>query len=378
MKINAFIFLLLSICSDCYSQKLDSLLGPVKNIREKVIFLTNKENPNIIYDSDYGHYGFLGPESSVARFKNLWYDTYFSYYINRDSRYDRKQRLIRDDWFYKNGILVSSFQYLYDDQDRLIVRKDSTGFSVELETHYWEDDKHETVIHKDYSHQYFSFDYYKYDENKNLILFRSIDRYGDIDQKKYEYDENGNLITRISIIPSFWNDIEKKHEAVVNKFVDNVYTDFSAEYNDNGRLIKVSNYEIENNDLSKGIIKDYEEIYHYDKERLTHMETRHVLAFGNVSLGIQEYDEKERILKLSRYYNSKEDLQSQIVYDYDGDLIVGLKITETEFPSNNLIVIEVVFDYKFDDEGNWIEISKVVDGKELYKWIRNIEYYSDP
>lgn len=35
----------------------------------------------------------------------------------------------------------------------------------------------------------------------------------------------------------------------------------------------------------------------------------------------------------------------------------------------------VIFKYKFDKKGNWTEIIKNVDGKDLYKWIREIKYY---
>ena len=52
-------FLLLSLMSiNAKSQILkDSLYGNVKRLSEKVIFLTKKENPQLIYYQDYGHSG---------------------------------------------------------------------------------------------------------------------------------------------------------------------------------------------------------------------------------------------------------------------------------------------------------------------------------
>ena len=37
----------------------DTLYGKVKEIREKVIFLTEIENPQLLYYDDYGHSGFM-------------------------------------------------------------------------------------------------------------------------------------------------------------------------------------------------------------------------------------------------------------------------------------------------------------------------------
>ena len=36
---------------------------------------------------------------------------------------------------------------------------------------------------------------------------------------------------------------------------------------------------------------------------------------------------------------------------------------------------EIIFKYKFDKHNNWIECIKNVDGKDLYLWKREIEYY---
>ena len=36
---------------------------------------------------------------------------------------------------------------------------------------------------------------------------------------------------------------------------------------------------------------------------------------------------------------------------------------------------EIIFKYKFDKQKNWTEIIKNVNGNDLYKWVREIQYY---
>lgn len=42
---------------------------------------------------------------------------------------------------------------------------------------------------------------------------------------------------------------------------------------------------------------------------------------------------------------------------------------------NNLKPTEIIFKYKFDKQKNWTEIIKNINGKDLYKWVREIKYY---
>lgn len=38
----------------------DTIFGKIKRVREKVVFLTEKENHQLFYYDDYGHSGFMG------------------------------------------------------------------------------------------------------------------------------------------------------------------------------------------------------------------------------------------------------------------------------------------------------------------------------
>jgi hypothetical protein len=57
-----FIFLFVTSIAKSQTFPKDSLYGNVKRIREKVIFLTEIENLQLLYYDDYGHSGFMGPE----------------------------------------------------------------------------------------------------------------------------------------------------------------------------------------------------------------------------------------------------------------------------------------------------------------------------
>ena len=48
-------------------------------------------------------------------------------------------------------------------------------------------------------------------------------------------------------------------------------------------------------------------------------------------------------------------------------------ISKIEFFDNENC-FEVTFRYRFDENNNWIEIIKNVNGKDLYMWKREIEY----
>ncbi|WP_318640248.1 hypothetical protein [Flavobacterium ardleyense] len=106
-----FFFFTISILSAQDLPK-DSIVGNVKSVREKVIFLTEKENPQMLYDSDYGHSGFMGPKSTVAKFLTLWYSTPYSYFINYERFYLPNRIIDRENWFGKKGELINSYRYI--------------------------------------------------------------------------------------------------------------------------------------------------------------------------------------------------------------------------------------------------------------------------
>ena len=94
MKYLFSIFILISFCVK--SQKFqDTIIGNPKYVREYVSFLTEKQNPQFFYNSDYGHEGFLGNEFTKKEFKEIWFNYDFVYYINYEKNINFNNRCFR-------------------------------------------------------------------------------------------------------------------------------------------------------------------------------------------------------------------------------------------------------------------------------------------
>lgn len=85
----------------------------------------------------------------------------------------------------------------------------------------------------------------------------------------------------------------------------------------------------------------------------------------------KEYDQKNVIIKEANTtlnHSNPSDDKKQFVYNSKGEL--SKLIVKT--PNNKF---GVKFEYKYDDSNNWIEQSKYVNGRKLFIWKREIEYY---
>ncbi|REE07657.1 YD repeat-containing protein [Winogradskyella pacifica] len=159
-KTNLILAFSLMWFSFSFGQQKDTIYGKVKSIREKVIFLTQRENPRLFeIDGDYGHSGFMGPESTISRFKNIWYSTNFCYYINYERHYNENGLLIEDIWYDKKDSLENYYRYEYDKQDRRVRKIDSLYDLVYIDTHYYERDKHETIISQNSDLDFYNYRY---------------------------------------------------------------------------------------------------------------------------------------------------------------------------------------------------------------------------
>ncbi|HFK5569451.1 TPA: hypothetical protein ACG0AO_001243, partial [Elizabethkingia meningoseptica] len=81
------------------------------------------------------------------------------------------------------------------------------------------------------------------------------------------------------------------------------------------------------------------------------------------------YDKNKRVVEK---YCCDKDLSKAIIVEklkYNGNQILSLNYTEDK---KNY---KVNFRYKYDQNNNWTEIIKNVDGKDLFKWVREIKYY---
>lgn len=107
--------------------------------------------------------------------------------------------------------------------------------------------------------------------------------------------------------------------------------------------------------------------YKYKDDQLIRKKTTY--RTGMESFDHYVYDESGRI---SERYCCEENISKAMIiekYKY-----LNNEICETEYTGENKRYL-ISFKYKYDENMNWIEIIKNVDGKDLYKWIREIEYY---
>ncbi len=358
-----------------YGQQKDTIYGKVKFIREKVIFLTERENPKLFeIDGDYGHSRFMGAESTISRFKSIWYSTNFCYYINYERHYNENGLLIEDIWYDKKDSLQNYYRYEYDKQNRLIRKTDSLYDLVYIDTHYYERNRHETIISQNSDLDFYNYRYKRYDANGKLIRQKSIDEYGTIDEYIFKYNDSGKLLYRIYKNPNSYRKVgERSWSWGVQDTIGNIYKDLVNKYDKSNRLVEKKTYGLNSDGDHKGTELREHKIYKYNNNNLV----QEIRGFSSNRPYYTNYEyDKENRLKKKYYYSEKESDTTCIEkYDYQDDKIRFLEYTEEHWPSKELKTYKIEFVYKYDSNGNWNEIVKKVDGKELYKWIRQIEYY---
>lgn len=361
--------------SASYSQQKDTIYGRIKRIREKVIFLTEKENPQQIYYDDYGHSGFMGPKSTIYRFHDIWCSTEFCYYINYERYFDKKRRIIKDIWYGKKDSLEEAYIYKYDKKGRLIQKIDSSKYSVGFENHYYTNEKHENIIDQNFEYGFFIHRYKRYDDDGKLIRLKSYDDYGVTDEYIYRYNEKGKLLYRIYKNPNTWKKTgEKSWSFGAHDSMGTIYKDYVNEYDELNRLIKTQRFSLSKADENhKEPILYKQIIYKYDNDVLT----TKIKSYSSEEATYKHfvYDSKGRLIENYCCSENKKNAKRIEKYIYQDDEIITLYYTKELPYTNEIKTFKIDFQYKYDDKGNWIEIIKTVDGIERYKWIRKLEYY---
>ncbi|MDO9260792.1 MAG: hypothetical protein Q7U08_02465 [Flavobacteriaceae bacterium] len=367
------IFLLFSF-SILFSQQNDTIYGKVKKIREKVIFLTQKENPQLLYNDDYGHSGFMGPESTISKFHNTWYTSDLCYYINYERDFDEKGRIVKDIWYTKKDSFMDSFKYKYNKKDRLVRKIDSSKYAVTTETHYYNNYEDENIIYENIEYGFFSHIYKKYKDGK-VIHSKKYNEDGTVDEYIYHYNNKEKLSYRIYKNPNKWKKIsERSWSYGVQDSVGTIYKDLINEYDDNNRIIKTQTYDLyEDDDNHENPVLTDQTIYKYKGDKISTINKFY--SSGKSTFYNFIYDKENRLIEK---YCCDENISNAIIiekYNYKGNKIISLDYSEESFPTNEIKNHKIKFEYINDDYGNWVEMIKKVNGVDLYKWIRKIEYY---
>lgn len=372
------IFILLFITSIVKSQNIpkDTLYGNVKRIKEKVIFLTTIENPQILYYSDYGHSGFMGPESTISRFHDIWYSSNFCYYLNYERFFNPKRKIIKEYWYGKKDNFMNSYRYFYDKKERLIKTIDSSEYSIYTRNHYFKefgDYVDESIIYENLEHNFFSHNYKKY-KNGKIIRTKSFDEYGIIRENINHYNEFGKLDYSIYKNPNSWKKLEGNSSSYgVQDSIGITYKNLINEYDKKNRIIKTLAFDLDHDKNSNDVIQTGETINIYEGDNL-------ITTFTSNKKGYHtyynfRYNKSNQLI--AKYCCEKDISNAKIIekYKYKNNTISNLTYEEESFETKKMIKYTVLYSYKYDTNKNWIEIIKTVDGVKLYKWIREIEYY---
>lgn len=356
-----------------FSQQKDTIIGNVKNLREKVIFLTEKENPQLLYYDDYGHSGFMGPESTILRFENIWFSTEFCYFINYKRNFDRNGKILEDIWFTKKDSMMETYKYQYDKENRLIRKIDSSQYAVGTETHYYTNKFHENIIYEHFEYKIFSYNYKRYDEQGKLIRSKSYDDYGNTDEYIYKYNDDGQLLYRIYKNPKSWRKSgERSWSYGVQDSVGTIYKDLINKYDYDNRLISSQNFNLYEDDNHEEPKLTRSIFYKYLGKTLYQVISSY--SNGSPRYDTYVYDSNNKLIEKYCCSEKKSDSKRIEKYSYNANNISSLIYQEESSP-NKIKEYNIRFKYKYDTEGNWTEITKIVDGIMLYKRTREFEYY---
>lgn len=375
MKYLFSIFILISFCVK--SQKFqDTIIGNPKYVREYVSFLTEKQNPQFLYNSDYGHEGFLGNEFTKKEFKEIWFNYDFVYYINYEKFYKKinNSLLIKENWFYKDHSFLASFskEFYNGKLTKLVLDSSAVNRYKTIFINYKNRNPKQIRLMKfsktkDYNTR-------KYFFKKNQL--KKISRYVN-GRKQYDsvfvYDKK-NLVEEYVLHKRKWKNIDNNQRCFCEDPVGVKEMIKKNYFDEKNNLIKVENYKLsEDNTNYLNSRVEYE--YNDDNKLISKQDfwrdwnsalNKTELKKGTKT--IYEYKFGKLLKKLS--YTDNQSLNMSTTYYYDDND----NISKIEFFDNENC-FEVTFRYRFDENNNWIEIIKNVNGKDLYMWNREIEYY---
>lgn len=378
MKSLLFFFILSSALLHAQIIK-DSILGKPKFVKEFVIFL-NDSGPYTFMkgDDEYGHSIIKTPHNLRKSMRDTWFETYFCRYINNETYYDKNRNIIKETWYYKSGEIVDDYVYTFDHSNRLITEISKNKYS-ERKSKYWYEENSKTAAFKENSYQW-------KDEPARRYLNKT-ENYEPLIVTKFD------TLTKTDSIFAVTNNIWKATgKGSFMRSADSVYHKRLSRvkiYDNEYRVIEENFFNYED-DLQNKIYSMGQFQYQYDasgniikKTLLKEGKPYSYSFFENGKLIKEEkaesseytvYTKNHKQERKTTYYKG-EILHDQII-EYKGNYITGLFFLDKLGKEDQKKESQIIrFKYKFDKYKNWIEIIKNVDGKDLYKWVRKIEYY---
>ncbi|WP_339836953.1 hypothetical protein [uncultured Flavobacterium sp.] len=371
----SFLLVLLIITSSVKSQvsNIDSIYGNIKRVREKVFDISNKDNPRQIEIDEYSDSMILIPNSLNLTIYDSSFSGSQSGYENYEQFYNENGKIVKHIWYVKKDDFYKSTSYQYDKKNRVIKEIDSSSNYVSYDKHYYEDfDNYtnENIISLNLESNYFNHTIKQYKDNK-VIRIKLIDEYGNITEFINDYNQNGKLKYTTLKNPETWKKNENGNWSYgVQDTIPNVFKSSIYENDDKNRLLKRLDYDYSaKNNYEKPILL-HQVLYNYEDYKTT---VKTIYESGNSSSFIYVYDKKNRIIEYHCCSDTISDSVRIKKYTYKKNQIISLQYISKDKGKTNIQKID--FKYKFDNNFNWIEIIKIVDGKEKSKRTREIEYY---
>lgn len=368
-----------------YSQIIkDTVLGKPKSVKEFVIFL-NESGPFTFMkgDDEYGHATIMKPKNLRLSMKGSWFETDFCRYINNETYYDKNRNIIKETWYYKSGEIVDDYVYTYDDLNRLMLEKSKNKYS-ERTSRYFYNGKNKNVKFKEH--------YSKWKDEPVKRYFNNIENIKPLFIAKYDTLSNTDSI--FAITNNIWKGVgdgsyTRSNDTIYHKklncvkFYDNKYRiveekffnyeddlknkkiylngHLKYEYDSYGNIIKKTN--VDDGKFYSYMMSDSGKIIKEEKKD----------SFGKTSYTVYNYTKDQKLERETSYYNDNVSLD--IRFEYKDNYITKVFYLDKFGQQNKIEPTVITFKYVFDKKNNWTEIIKNVDGKDLYKWIRKIEYY---
>ncbi|WP_374365301.1 hypothetical protein [Cloacibacterium sp.] len=297
------------------------------------------------------------------------------YYINYEKFYKKinNSLLIKENWFYKDHSFLASFskEFYNGKLTKLVLDSSAVNRYKTIFINYKNRNPKQIRLMKfsktkDYNTR-------KYFFKKNQL--KKISRYVN-GRKQYDsvfvYDKK-NLVEEYVLHKRKWKNIDNNQRCFCEDPVGVKEMIKKNYFDEKNNLIKVENYKL-SEDNTNYLNSKVE--YKYDDNKLISKQDfwrdwNSALNKTELKKGtktIYEYKFGKLLKKLS--YTDNQSLNMSTTYYYDDND----NISKIEFFDNENC-FEVTFRYRFDENNNWIEIIKNVNGKDLYMWKREIEYH---
>jgi len=362
----------------------DTILGKPKFVKESVVFL-NDSGPYTFLEADdeYGHAMIMTPKNLRESMRESWFETDFCRYINNETYYDKNRNITKETWYYKSGEIVDEYVYKYDHFSRLITEKSKNKYSERSVSNFYEGNS-KTAKFKEL--------YYKR-KNEAVEKFRN-----NMESFKPLFITKFDSLTKTDSIFSVTNKYMKSlGDGSYTEAIDSIYHQklvLVKKYDPKFKVIEEKKFKPDDY-IRKKVFLETHMLYEYDEfgkiKKQTNLRDgkQHSYLFNNAGKVIEEMlnDEYGKTLTTAFTYNKDHNLEQKITYygnkvwndirfEYKNNYITKLFYLDKFGREDEQVEPTIIsFKYKFDKQKNWTEIIKNVNGKDLYKWIRTIEYY---